>query len=358
MASPSLSTYLTTLSLIVFFFRALSAVPIPSFSLNSFGKDPSFESDFALYGDAKVVNGGSSVQLSGPASSSAGRFVYKRPVRVVEGNPRNSVSFSTYFSFSMSPGNGGGFAFAVFPSGFPLNVLNGSSFGLSHGLKETAIRVFAVEFDTPRDAQHGYSNGNHVGVDVANLVSVTVSNVSSIDLVLNNGERLNCWIDYEAGSKRLEVRLSKFGDIRPVSPFISHPIDLSEMWNEDEVYVGFSSSSGNSSQTCVVYSWSFNTRPVPHWMHSQPLDPKTLKEDMRPQTVHEKRACLLRVLAALIFGTGCGALGAFIALFLCTIFGNRRPVVPVPEEFVMRPVEFEYKKVNVIVDKSIQNGGK
>ncbi|CBI30447.3 unnamed protein product, partial [Vitis vinifera] len=167
---------------------------------------------------------------------------------------------------------------------------------------------------------------------VANSTKITVSNVSSIDLVLNNGERLNCWIDYEAGSKRLEVRLSKFGDIRPVSPFISHPIDLSEMWNEDEVYVGFSSSSGNSSQTCVVYSWSFNTRPVPHWMHSQPLDPKTLKEDMRPQTVHEKRACLLRVLAALIFGTGCGALGAFIALFLCTIFGNRRPVVPVPEE--------------------------
>ncbi|RVW15962.1 L-type lectin-domain containing receptor kinase VIII.2 [Vitis vinifera] len=304
MASPSLSTYLTTLSLIVFFFRALSAVPILSFSLNTLG----------------------------PASSSAGRFVYKRPVRVVEGNPRNSVSFSTYFSFSMSPGNGGGLAFAVFPSGFPLNVLNGSSFGLSHGLKETAIRVFAVEFDTPRDAQHGYSNGNHVGVDVANLVSVTVSNVSSIDLVLNNGERLNCWIDYEAGSKRLEVRLSKFGDIRPVSPFISHPIDLSEMWNEDE-----------ACSTLDAFT---------------AIRSENFEEDMRPQTVHEKRACLLRVLAALIFGTGCGALGAFIALFLCTIFGNRRPVVPVPEEFVMRPVEFEYKKVNVIVDKSIQNGGK
>ena len=357
MASPSLFTYLTAFSLIVFFFRTFTAVPIPSFSLNSFGKDPSFESDFALYGYAKVVNGGSSVQLSGPASASAGRFVYKKPIRVVEGKPRMAVSFSSYFSFSMSPGNGGGLAFAVFPSGFPLDVLNGSSSGLSHGLKERGNRVFAVEFDTSRDAQHGDSNGYHVGFNVADLVSVSVSNVSSINLALNSGDRLNCWIDYEAGSKRVEVRLSKLGDMRPVSPFISHPIDLSEMWNEDEVFVGFSSSSGNSSETCVVYSWSFNTRPVPHWMHSQPLDPNTLKEDMRPQTVHEKRTCLLRVLAALIFGTGCGALGAFIALFFCTIFGNRRPVAA--EEFVIRPVEFEYKKVNVIVvDKSIKDGEK
>lgn len=323
--------------------------------MDGFGRDPVFESYFALYGDAKVVHGGSSVQLSGPASSSAGWLVYKRPVSVVEGIRRNSVSFSSYFSFSVSPGTGAGLAFVLFPSGFHLSVLNGSSSGLSPGLKEREIRVFAVEFDTSRDAELGASNGNHVGVDGASLVSVTVSNVSSIDLVMNNGKRLNCWIDYEAGSKRLEIRLGKFGEIRPVSPFISHPIDLSEMWEDDEVFVGFSSSSGNSSQTCVVYSWSFNTRPVPHWMHSEPLDPKALKADMRSQTVHEKKSCLLRVLAALIFGTGCGALGAFVALFLCTIVGNRRPVVPVPEEFVMRPVEFEYKKVKVIVDKSIQN---
>jgi hypothetical protein len=55
----------------------------------------------------------------------------------------------------------------------------------------------------------------------------------------------------------------------------------------------------------------------------------------------------------MVFGAGCGALAAFTVLYLWTIFGNRRPVVP--EECVMKPVDFEYKKVNIVVDKPLKD---
>ncbi|KAK9289615.1 hypothetical protein L1049_007772 [Liquidambar formosana] len=358
MASFSILRYVITLTFFILFFETLTADPFPSFSFKGFDKDPNFESNISLFGDAKVANGGSSswVQLTRSASSSAGRLMYKKPIKLVEGNPSKLVSFSTYFSFSMSPENGDGLAFAIVPIGFPVSVFDGSSFGLSPGLEKRKFGFFAVEFDTYKNAKYGDLNENHVGVDVGSLVSARVKNVSSINIVLNSGNRLHCWIDYEAGSRQLEVRLSKLDNMRPVDPLLIYPIDFSEMWREEEVFVGLSSSSANSSQTCAVYSWSFKLRPVPQWMHSEPLDPRSVGKNTKPASVHKRSACLLRILAALIFGTGCGALGAFIVLFMCSIFGNRRPVVPA--EFAVHPVEYEYKKIKVVVDKAIKDGEK
>ncbi|XP_059667901.1 L-type lectin-domain containing receptor kinase VIII.2-like [Cornus florida] len=353
MAAFSPSRYLTALSLLFLYFKTLSAYPNSSFSFKNFDKDSNFESQLALYGDAKIDNGGSSVQLTGSSSSSAGRLIYKKPIKLGEGNPKRMVSFSSYFSFSISPENGDGLAFVMFPIGFPLNVFDGSSFGL---LVERKIRVFTVEFDTSRDDKYGDLNSNHVGIDIGSLVSVKVANVSSINLVLNSGEKLQAWIDYEVGSKRLEVRLSKLGEIRPEKPLLWCPFDLSQIWREEEVIVGLSSSNANSSQKCIVLSWSFKLRQVPSWMHSQPLDPKAFSENTKALRVPKRSDCVQRVLGALIFGTGCGALGAFLVLLAWTTFGNRRPVVP--EEFVMHPVECDYKKFKVVVDKPMEDGKK
>uniref|UniRef100_A0A5B6YVC8 Putative L-type lectin-domain containing receptor kinase VIII.2-like n=1 Tax=Davidia involucrata TaxID=16924 RepID=A0A5B6YVC8_DAVIN len=353
MATYSTSRYFAALFLLFLYFKALTAYPDSSIFFKNFDIYSNFESQLALYGDAKVVNEGSSVQISGSSSSSAGRLVYKKPIQLVEGNPRKMVSFSMYFSFSMSPENGDGLAFVMFPIGFPLNVFDGGSFGL---LDESKFRVLGVEFDTVMDDKYGDPSGNHVGIDISSPVSVKVGNVSSINLVLNSGEKLQAWIDYEAGSKRLEVRLSKLGEMRPVDPLLSYPIDLPQMWKEEKVYMGLSSSSGNSSQKCNVYSWSFMLWQVPPWLHSQPLDPKAVSKKTKDLTVHKRSDRLLRVLGTLIFGVGCGALAAFIVLFVCTIFGNRLPVAP--EEYAADPVDLEYKKFKVVVDKPIEDGKK
>ncbi|XP_044473811.1 probable L-type lectin-domain containing receptor kinase S.7 [Mangifera indica] len=350
MANNFLFRYFIALTLLISHFNVLWADQSSPFSFKNFVKDPGFDSNIALYGDAKVVNDEFSVQLTNSFSSSAGRIMYKKPIKlVVEGEPRTLASFSTNFSFSMFEGSGGdGLAFVMVPSALPFDGFGNSSFGLSQALEKDKFRVIAIEFDTFRDDKYGDLNDNHVGIDVGSLSSAKVSNISSHNMWLNSGKKMTSWIDYEAGSKRLEVRLSHSGGTKPVDPLLSYPIDLSKMLNDEEVFMGLSSSTGNSTQICSVYSWSFNLRRVPHWMHSQPLDPEIVGKNTKTSLPAPKRTdCLLRVLAALILGAACGALGASIMLYLWTIFANRRPVVPVtPEECTMhRPVDFEYKKV-------------
>ncbi|KAL6954603.1 hypothetical protein U1Q18_044593 [Sarracenia purpurea var. burkii] len=341
MAPLSPSRYITALSFLILSLKTIYAASDSSFEFKNFDNVSKFESTLALYGDAKVVNGGLSLQITGSSSLSSGRVFFRKPIKLVEGNPRQMVSFSTCFTFSISPGSGDGLAFVLVPVGFPLNLFDGGSFGL---LRENTNRTFGIEFDTLMDDNDGDLNGNHVGVDVSSLVSVKVSNVSSINLVLDSGKKLQAWIDYEAGSKRLEIRLVKSGEIKPVDPFLSCPIDLSKMWKEDDVFMGLTSSNRNSSQRCNVYSWSFNLRQVPHWMHSQPLNPQAFAVKTKSLPIPKRRNCLLRILAALIFGAGCGALGAFIVLFVWIIFGHRRRPVVVPEAYPPLPLGLEYEK--------------
>ncbi|XP_022857070.1 lectin-like protein LEC [Olea europaea var. sylvestris] len=354
MASNLVFRYFMAFFLVNLYLKVVAADLNLSFSFKNIGKDSEeFESQIAMYGDARVAN--DSIQISGSGVSSSGRVIYKKPVKLVEGNPINMLSFSMNFVFSTSSENGDGLAFIIVPASFPVDVFDGGSMGL---LGERKMRFLAVEFDTFKDEKWGDVNGNHVGIDIDSLVSVKVSNVSSINLVLNNAEKLEAWIDYEANSKRIELRLSKLGVVRPVEPFLSYPIDLSQMWGKEDVLVGLSSSSGNSSQKCNVHSWSFRSRTFPHWMHSEPVDPESFVEKGSELNVRKRSGCTLRIIAALIFGTGCGALGALIVLFVWTIFANRRPVVPEdyavkPKEYALQPKVFEYKKFNVTVDKTM-----
>lgn len=359
MATLSTFRYFTALFLVILFFKTTASDTNSTFAFKNFDKDSNFESTLALYGSAKVVNGGSSVQITGFSSLSSGRVFYKIPIKLVEGNPKKMVSFSTFFTFSMAPESGDGLAFVMVPVGFPLYVFDNGSFGL---LSDNKIRTLGVEFDTLMDDKYGDLNANHVGIDVNGFVSVKVSNVSSINLVLNSGNKLQAWIDYEAGSKRIEVRLSQLGELRPVDPLLSCPIDLSQMWNEEEIFIGLSSSNGNSSQRCNVYSWSFNLRTVLNWLHSQPLDPGAFSMKTKALAAPKSRDCVLRVLVLLIFGAACGALGAIIVLVVWSIFGNRQQAV-VPEGFPLPPppvvVRFEYEKhFKVVLDKAIEDGKK
>ncbi|KAJ0797964.1 putative non-specific serine/threonine protein kinase [Helianthus annuus] len=335
MASFPTSVFLC-FSFFTFYFKSSStAHSTSSFSFTNFGQN----SSFTLHGDAKVVNNGSSVQLTAPLQqSSAGRITYKNPIKFYSGIPNKTVSFSTYFSFSVysGSGNGDGLAFVVFADGSHLFDGNNGPFGLSNGAD---LKFFSVEFDTLM---------NHVGIDLSNFVSLKVANLSIANLGLNSGTRLQVWIDYESGSKRLEVRLNKFGENRPVSPLLFERIDLSKIWHKNErFYVGLSSSNGNSSQVCNVYSWSFTTRQSPGWMHSEPLDPIGFKEGDGKNVIkiHKKNDCVVWVLFALILGIGLGALGSFVGMFMWTILAKRRPVTP--EEYAVKHVDDDNKCLSI-----------
>lgn len=346
MASFLTSRYLIILCFFTFCFKSLIADSNSSFSFKDFGTNSSFESVLGLYGDAKVVNGSSSLQLTAPLVSSAGRLIYKNPIKFYNGIPKKLVSFSTYFSFSISSDsrNGDGLAFVVFSDGFPVDLFDDNgSFGLSNG---DGFKFLSVEFDTSMDSKYGDMNGNHVGIDLSSFVSLKATNLSSVNLGLTSGNRLQVWIDYEASSRRLEVRLSRFGEIRPLDPLLFDRIDLPKIWPENEGFlVGLSSSNGNSSQLCNVYSWSFRTRELPDWMHSEPLEPMVYKEKQENEIkIHKKGDCVMRILSALILGIGLGALGSFIGMFMWTIFANKRPIAP--EEYATKPVVHDKASAN------------
>lgn len=276
------------------------------------------------------------------------------------------MSFSTDFSFSLSPNTGeGGLGFVIVPSSFNVSAFDNGPFGLNFGSeKKQKLNMIVVKFTTSSDAENGDLIRTLVGIDVgykSNTSLADSGNFSNSSSALIRGQNLHAWVDYEVGSRQLEVRLAENGlNKRPSVPLLSYPIDFSQIWSEDEeVLVGLSSSNGNSSQPCLVYSWSFKLKSIPNWMHSEPLDPKTIaiaKESEPESVVKEGKNCFMRVVAAMIFGTGCGALTAFVALYLWTIFGNRRPVVP--EEFAVQQMDVvKYKKV-VGLDKAIEDGKK
>ena len=278
-----------------------------------------------------VVNGGSSVQLTSSDPSSSGRLMYKKPIKLVEGNPPTFPSFSTIFSFSMSNKSGDGLAFFMVPKGYRFTDVGKSSFGLSKmGLHNTKFRVVVVEFDTSLDIEYGDLNGNHVGIDVDSLLSVKLCNISSENMFLNSGKKLDSWIDYDASAKSLEVRLCHSGNIKPVNPLLSYSIDLSKIWPDTDVFVGLTSSNGNTTQTCSIYSWTFKSLFLPHWMHSQPLDPNKFPTDTKNSQVTSPKPTDTKGLwlAVLFFGTVCGAfLITAIVLYLWSTYMDRRNVV-------------------------------
>ncbi|KAG6518766.1 L-type lectin-domain containing receptor kinase VIII.1-like [Zingiber officinale] len=207
------------------------------FSFGGSGKNRSFATEFALYGDAEMNS--SKVRVTRAANESSGLMIYWKPVRFFGTKP----GFSSSFSFSVSPGNGGGLAFFLSPVSVPLEPANGDWSRLS-------TSVIAVKFVTAVSL---------VEVDVGGELLTKSSNLSDdgLLLILSRGEKLHSWIDYDGESKRIEVRLCQDKDPKEVAPSVSHSIDLSYMLWREASWVGLSSWSGNSSHGSSIYSWNF-----------------------------------------------------------------------------------------------------
>ncbi|KAK2637445.1 hypothetical protein Ddye_032237 [Dipteronia dyeriana] len=326
-------------------FLTLIAFPISSFAVQTLTDNPNFDPETAVLGDAKFFDDYSHVQLTGQWSSSSGLLIHNKPFKLFDPSRSQPTSFSTDFTFSASPSEGDGLAFVVLPYNSAFKFVGQGSFGV---LSEK--KYLGIEYDTKMDDNVGDVNANHVGVDVNSLVSVSVCNVSSIGLVLNNGVKLKSWIDYDSSSKRIEVRLSKFGDKRPYDPFLAYRINLLQMWGNQDVFVGIVSSNGNSEQTSSVYSWNFRLRNLPYRMHSLPTDPRDYGKVHGESFGDRKRSiCPLRILAGLIFTTGSAALLAFVMLFVWVIVVNKHTVFPT--EIHVHPEDFKYEKINVVVDE-------
>ncbi|CAN6809930.1 unnamed protein product [Brassica oleracea] len=304
-----------------------------SFSFDGFAKSPTFDKDVSLFGDSKLVSSTSSIQLTDSVSGRVGGVLYKKPIKLLQGKERrNSLSFSTHFSFSMPNEISDVMGFVMVPTSFDLGLFgkkdttSSSALGFlfRYAKNETVV---GFEFDVS-------SGGNRARI----LIGSQIRNLSFRgDLMMEKGGRLSCMVEYEASSKRMMVRFRKAGSVKMYDPFFSFSVDLEELWSGGEFMVGLSSANGNSSNAHFLYSWGVEIwHPPPVWMHSEPLQPYEALEAERSTEEEEgveRNGCLWGMLGVLVLGAVCGALGAVLALCLWTICGVRRSmVVVVPEE--------------------------
>ncbi|KAG6536850.1 hypothetical protein ZIOFF_001921 [Zingiber officinale] len=89
------------------------------FSFGGSRKNRSFATEFALYGDVEMNS--SDVRVTCAANESSELMIYWKPVRFFGTKPE----FSSSFSFSVSPSNGGDLAFFLSPVNVPLEPANG-----------------------------------------------------------------------------------------------------------------------------------------------------------------------------------------------------------------------------------------
>jgi len=148
---------------------------------------------------------------------------------------------------------------AAFPSQY-IGLVNGSTNG------DPADHLFGVELDTDQNNEFRDINGNHVGVDVNSLVSVSSTSAGYYDddagrgvfrnLTLASGEAMQVWVDYDGEQKRVDVTMAPLRMAKPSRPLLSTAYDLSTVLT-DVARVGFSSATGSFNSRHYVLGWSF-----------------------------------------------------------------------------------------------------
>ncbi|KAK7305652.1 hypothetical protein VNO77_43559 [Canavalia gladiata] len=217
-------------------------------------------STLKLLGDAHLNN--NTVSLTGdPAvpNSAAGRALFSSPIRFRQpGNP-SPVSFSTFFSFTVTNLNpssvGGGLTFLISPDDSAVGDPGGFL-----GLKTSDANggaFLAVEFDTLMDVEFNDINGNHVGLDLNSVVSTQVSDLETLGIDLKSGDSVNAWIEYDGNTKGFRVWVS-YSNVKPKDPILKVDLDVG-MYVNDFMYVGFSGSTQGSTEVHSVEWWSFNS---------------------------------------------------------------------------------------------------
>lgn len=286
----SILRYLLAISLISgYCFQSISVSANSTFSFSNFENTSKVESLLDLHGHAEVVNGGSSLLVKD------GWILYRKLIKLFDVNGETEVSFSTSFSFSKFHRSGDSLSFLLLPIGFLLN------------------ESFSVEL-----SKHGHHHSGDCRLRIQNHgVTLKALDVSFPNLK-HDIEKLRVWIDYEAGSRQLEIRMAPMiEECKPIEALLSYPIDLLQLWKH-RTYLFFVGFSGLMGEGCSsMYSWSFDTKVVPHWMHSMPADPNALSNK-------EERGKNRDSLAIVLGGVACGAL---VVLVVMMIVGSKSKVV-------------------------------
>ncbi|KAK6124355.1 hypothetical protein DH2020_041925 [Rehmannia glutinosa] len=273
-------------------------------------------SDLSLYGDAIVES--QILTLTNATAFSSGRALYPWKIPTKQPNSSLVIPFSTSFIFAMAPSGGRFPGDGVVFCFVPRKGIEGSSLGQYLGLFNFSNHgnpnnhVFAVEFDVFENPLVRDINDNHVGIDVNSLISVRAHEAgywaddkSFEKLTLNNGKNYQVWIDYFDGT--VNVTLAPAGMKRPNRPLLSVPLNLSDVL-EDEMYVGFSASTGAFIERHNILGWSFSNTD---FSLSERLITKGLpKFELQKTPIHRTRGFIAGLAASVL-----------LFVIICSVFG-------------------------------------
>ncbi|CAK9148452.1 unnamed protein product [Ilex paraguariensis] len=206
-------------------------------------------------------------EARGPSIANlAGRILYKHPFQLWRKRKNITASFNSTFVVKITPKNntiwGEGLAFILTnesrsvpdnSSGQWLGVVNASTNGTTQG------NIFAIEFDTKKSFEEDIDD-NHVGIDVNSIYSIKQVSLNGIGVNLSSGIEIPVRVQYDGGLKTLDIYVNTSG-YNMNSPTISMLLDLSEHLSED-VYVGFSASTGEYTQNNCIKAWNFTSTDI------------------------------------------------------------------------------------------------
>lgn len=243
---------------------------------------------------AAVVKPSGALRLTDNSQNVVGHAFFPDAVKMFDkSSPSypNASSFSTTFVFAIepsSPGQGGhGLAFTLAPSTKFDGAESGHYLGLFNPVNDgnPSNHIIAVEFDTVNGHGEGRnSRGNHIGININGISSVTSSPTSSSyyltddtiwrEIQIDSGDKFAVWIEYDALSRILNVTIG-FMEQKPEKPLISYPIDLTSVVKE-QMFVGFAASTGIETSSHYILGWSFavNAPARQLWYSRLPDGPK------------------------------------------------------------------------------------
>ncbi|KAB1220843.1 L-type lectin-domain containing receptor kinase IV.1 [Morella rubra] len=225
--------------------------------------------NLSLDGIAEITSNGL-LKLTNDTRQHKGHAFFPNPINFKKSSNGTAPSFSTIFVFAIISQyptlSGHGIAFVIAPTrGLP-GALPSQYLGLFNETNNgnATNHVVAIELDTIQSSEFADINDNHVGIDINGLKSdrsapagYYADNSGGFrNLSLISGHPMQVWVDYDGVQKQINVTLAPTNIGKPKVPLVSLSRDLSPIIN-DNMYIGFSSSTGSVLSNHYVLGWSF-----------------------------------------------------------------------------------------------------
>ncbi|XVE96120.1 hypothetical protein REPUB_Repub02eG0193900 [Reevesia pubescens] len=227
---------------------------------------PSFSSadtnDFVRLNSSIINN---VIQVSPVITKASGRILYKQPLKLWDKLQGTKSSFSSTFVINIKPETilgGEGLAFILTDSTILPSNSGGQWLGIVNVSTINVNNIVAVEFDTRKSDSEDVDD-NHVGIDVKNIYSIKQEPLAGYGVNLSSSEDITASIQYDAKSDKMTVfvLLTRKSEQSMGNPIFTVELDLSKNLPED-VFVGFSGSTGEYTQVKALKSWNFTSFEV------------------------------------------------------------------------------------------------